>query len=112
MKTTLGCAYARHRYLRAIHLEYLPVEDVMMQLGLFKKPHSSRNSSSECTIMAPLVYNSIDKLGKMKTLTDREVCLCKNSVTVDGHNSLSIFVINIIHTFFVPSRSLSSILLP
>lgn len=91
--------------------KYLPVEDVMMRLGLFKKSHSSWNSLVEFTIMAPLVYTSIEKLGKITTLADTEVCLLKNSVIVSGHNSLSIFVINIIHTSFVPSSSLSSILL-
>jgi len=58
--------------------------------------------------MAPLVYTSDDKFGKINTLADTEVCLCKNSVTVDGHNSPSIFAINIINAFFVPSRSGSS----
>jgi len=60
--------------------------------------------------MAPLVYISNDKLGKMKILADTCVCLYKNSTAVDGHNSLSTFPINIIHTFLFPSSSLSSML--
>jgi len=103
----VDCLYLQTSYLRSIHAEYLPVEDVMMQLGSFKKSHIFWNSFSESNIMAPLVCTSDDKFGKIKTLADAEVCLCKNCVTVDGKNSLSIFAINIIHTFFVTSRSQS-----
>lgn len=82
----------------------------MIWLGFVKKSQSFWKSFSESNIMAPLVYTSDEKLGKMETLADTRVHLCKNSATVDGHNSLSRFPNNIIHIFLLPLNTLSSIL--